>query len=407
MDLELALSRPSSIAPKRKNRILHLECFSGAAGNMLLGALFDLGVDSKVVREAVQGLGVPGIRMQVERVKRGSLAANYVSFSGPARDATERRYATIKNLLKHADLSEPVRERAQIIFRKLAEAEARVHGTELDRVHFHEVGAIDALGDIVGVSAALEALEVGRITASAVAVGSGHVETSHGRLPLPAPAAMELLNGIPTYPVEVYWETITPTGAAVLASVVDEFGPLPAMVPSAQGFGAGDDRQGPMPNVLRAVVGETMKAFERDRVIVLETNLDDMNPEHLPYLLEKLMDDGALDVSLSPLAMKKGRPGQLLRVIATPDRADVLTERILLESTTLGVRYQEMERRKLQREESQVETEFGMIRVKRILTPDGRALVTPEYESCAHAAKKHDAPLQQVYRAAERAAELV
>jgi uncharacterized protein (TIGR00299 family) protein len=286
------------------------------------------------------------------------------------------------------------------VFTRLAEAEARIHGVGVDAVHFHEVGAADTLGDVVGVCLALEHLDVGSLSASSLPLGSGIVKTAHGHLPLPAPAALELLAGIPTYPAEVSWETVTPTGAALLATLVDHFGSMPPLTPTAQGFGAGDDRAGSLPNVLRGVLGITTPLLEGDVVAVLETNLDDMNPEHLPYLLEELMEDGALDASLSPLSMKKGRPGQLLRVIARPADRDRLARRILIESSAIGVRYQEMPRLKLLRESRHIPTRFGEIPVKRVRTPEGRVVMTPEYEACACAAREHGVSLQEVYEEA-------
>ena len=214
-----------------------------------------------------------------------------------------------------------------------------------------------------------------------------------------------MLRGIPTYPAHVEWETVTPTGAALIRVLAGEFGPLPAMAPSGQGFGAGEEREGPVPNLLRALLGSPVPALEGDTVTDIETNLDDMNPEHLPYLLEELLADGALDASLSPLSMKKGRPGQLLRVIARPQDRERLVQRILTESSSIGVRYQEMSRLKLPRELRVVPTPFGPVPVKRTRTPDGRTLTTPEYEACSRLAREHGVPLKRIYQAAERAAE--
>ena len=385
--------------------MLYLDCFSGVSGNMLLGSLLGLGVPAKVVRSALAALGVEGLRMRVSSVQRGPISACYVSFTGPRRDRLERRFASIRALLENGSGPEPVRETALRVFTRLAEAEARVHGVAPDQVHFHEVGALDAIGDIVGVCAALHHLGVERVSASSLALGRGTVETEHGRLPLPAPATLELLEGIPTYPAEVAWETVTPTGAALVAELVPAFGPMPPLVPSRQGFGAGEDREGPLPNVLRSVLGSAGPLLEGDVVTVLETNLDDMNPEHLPYLVEELLADGALDVSLSPLSMKKGRPGQLLRVIARPSDRERLARRVLLESSALGVRFTDMPRLKLARRSAEVDTAYGRIPVKVMRTPDGSSLTTPEYEACARAAREHRVPLQRVYREARRAAE--
>jgi uncharacterized protein (TIGR00299 family) protein len=351
---------------------------------------------------------VEGLRLRVSKVTRGGLSASYVRFTGAANghdhEHPHRSYRTIRGILARARLSRGVKEKSQRVFEKLASVEARIHGVALDDVHFHELGAVDTLGDVIGVCSALEALGVGRISCSPIAVGHGSVETAHGRLPLPAPATLALLRGIPTYPAQVAWETITPTGAALLATLVDEYGPMPACVPAAQGFGAGNDRPGPMPNVLRAVLAERDAGISADVVAVVETNLDDMSAEALAFLAERLMEEGALDVSLSPLSMKKGRPGQLLRVLVRPADRDAFARKILLESSAIGVRSTLMPRLVLAREERQVRTRFGRIRVKLVRDPRGKPRATPEYEDCARAARRHEVPLLDVYRSAERAA---
>ena len=372
---------------------------------MLLGALFDLGVPRRAVREPLGALGIEGLRMRVSRTRRGGLSALYVSFGGPERSPKERRWSQIRRLLERAALAPRVRERSLAVFGRLAEAEARVHGIDPGRVHFHEVGDVDALGDVVGVCAALEFLGAPRVVAGSLALGGGRVETRHGTLPLPAPATLELLRGVPTHPLGADWESVTPTGAALVRELAQDFGEMPALRPSRVGYGAGDDRPGPLPNTLRAVLGTADPGLESDRVCVLETHLDDMSPEHLPYLLERLMDEGALDAALAPLQMKKGRPGQLLRVLARPADRDRLARRILAESTSLGVRFQEASRWLLRRETRRVRTPYGTIRVKLARSPDGRACASAEYESCARAARRFGVPIREVYRSAERLAE--
>jgi len=372
---------------------------------MLLGALLELGVPESVVRDSLAALGLAEVRMRTERVMRGAFRATWLEFQGPDRTPEERRFEQIAELLAKSSLPPRVRQQSLQVFEALAVAEGRVHGVDPKTVHFHEVGAVDAIGDIVGVCAALEHLGVERVTASVLPLGTGSVDSSHGRLPLPAPATVELLRGIPTRPAGVEWETVTPTGAALLRVLADDFGAMPALTPVGQGFGAGRDRVGPMPNVLRAILGEPSHAFESDVVVQLETNLDDMNPEQLPFLVERLMEDGALDVSLSPLAMKKGRPGQLLRVIARPEDRERLARRVLLESTALGVRFQEMPRLKRVREHSQVDTRYGRIGVVVVRSPDGRRVLRPEFEDCARAARDAEVPIDDVYRAACAAAE--
>ncbi len=386
-------------------RLLHFDCFSGAAGNMLLGALLDAGADARAVRAAHAGLGIGPIRMRVTRVERGALDASYVAIAGRARDATERTWKSVRALLQRARLGANVRARSLEVFERMASAESKIHGVPIERIHFHEVGAVDALGDVVGVCAAVESLGVSRVTCSPLPLGRGKVATAHGAIPLPAPATVELLRGIPTHPYDVEWETVTPTGAALLAVLVDEFGPLPTLRPTAQGFGAGDDRKGPMPNALRAVVGEAEPELARDEVAVLETHLDDMTPEHLAFLVERLHDAGALDASLAPLLMKKGRPGQALRVLARPSDAERLARLVLADSSALGVRVSRVPRFVLRRGASSVDTKYGPIKVKHARGPDGSHSVKPEYEACARAARKHGVSIATVTRAAQRGAE--
>ena len=394
---------------------MHFDCFSGASGNMLLGALLEVGASARAVRAELAALPVKGLALRTHKVARHSLSATYVRFESDedhhphGRDGDQghahRSYRKIRGILRRARLSRGVKEKSERVFHKLASVEAKIHGVAIDDVHFHEIGAVDTLGDVIGVCAALESLAPRRISCSPVAVGHGTVKTAHGELPLPAPATLELLRGVPTYPANVAWETITPTGAALLATLVDEYGPMPAGVPAEQGFGAGNDRPGPMPNVLRAVLSEPESGISADVVAVVETNLDDMSPEALAFLVERLMEEGALDVSLSPLSMKKGRPGQLLRVLARPSERDAISRRILLESSAIGVRSTLMPRLVLEREMRQVRTRFGRIAVKVVKDPRGKPRATPEYEDCARAARRHRVPLLDVYRSAERAAQ--
>jgi uncharacterized protein (TIGR00299 family) protein len=373
---------------------------------MILGALLDLGVPARVVRDGMKELGVEGVRMRVERVRRGPFAARYVSFRGPRRSATERRYREIRKLLDQAKLPARVRDRSQKIFHSLARAEARVHGVPMEKVHFHEVGAVDAIGDVVGTCLALEQLGVDRVVASPLPLARGTVRTEHGLIPLPAPAALELLKGIPTVPAQgdCEEELVTPTGAAILSALCESFGLLPGLVPRGIGYGAGDERSNELPNVLRAVLGDPEHRLETDTVSVVETNLDDMSPEQLPFLVERLLEDGALDVTLTPLLMKKGRPGHLLRVLARSSDRERLARRVLLESTAIGVRCYEASRLKLPRTSKTVQTRFGRVRVKMTYGPDSQVSASPEYESCRRVALRHDVPIAQVYREAERVA---
>ena len=440
------MSRRSSTGSRRKRaagpepgaRVLHLDCFSGIAGNMLLAALLDLGLPREQLEADLAGLRLPH-RLIVRRVQRGAIAARYVDVEvpgararRPARraqtaharrahphphdhdhpragdhehggDSHGRHYQEIVRVLEGARLDADVRARALATFEALARAEARVHGIPVERVHFHEVGAVDAIVDVTGAAIGLSRLGVARVTASPIALGGGRVETAHGTLPLPAPATLELLRGIPTVPAHVEWETVTPTGAALLRTWVEEFRALPAMTIEAIGHGAGNDRPGPMPNVLRAVLGRESGAGA-DRVVCLETNLDDLVPEHFDHLMERLFEEGALDVSIAHVQMKKNRPGFLVRVIARPAERVRLARTLFAESSAIGVRVSEADRVVLARESREVDTPWGRIGVKIVWDVDGAAHASAEYDDCKRAARKHGVPLREVVRVAEEAA---
>jgi uncharacterized protein (TIGR00299 family) protein len=378
---------------------------------MFLAALLDLGLSRKQLEADLAGLDLAH-RLRVRRVRRGAIAARYLDVRIPGQKSGAdgewhtheygRSYTGVRRILQKARLEPSIRERALAIFEALARAEARIHGTRLEKVHFHEVGAIDAIVDVTGAAIGLARLGIERVTASPVALGHGSLESVHGRLPLPAPATLELLRGIPTVPAHVDWETVTPTGAAILRTVVDEFRSLPAMTIEAVGHGAGRERAGPMPNVLRAVLGRE-SGFSADRIAVLETNLDDLVPEHFDYLMERLFEAGALDVSLQHLQMKKNRPGFGLRVLARPSDRTALAGILFAESTAIGVRALESERLVLEREARVVQTAFGRIGVKRVWDGSGRSVVSAEYDDCKRAARKAGVPLREVVRAAEEA----
>ncbi len=383
---------------------------------MFLAGLLDAGLSRRELVEDLAGLGLDH-SLRVRKVQRGALAARYLEVvvpkhkhkhthkhkTGGGRGHSHgRTYLQIVQVLRRAKLAEPVRARALAIFEALGRAEARVHGIELSKVHFHEVGAVDAIVDVTGAAVGLARLGIDRVTASPVALGEGTVETEHGLLPLPAPATLELLRGIPTVPAHVRWETVTPTGAAILRTVVDEFRSLPAMTVEAIGHGAGNDREGPMPNVLRAVLGRT-GGFEADRVVSLETNLDDLVPEHFDHLMERLLDAGALDVSIQHQQMKKNRPGFLVRVLARPADRLKLARVLFADSTAIGVRATESDRIVMNRERRSVTTAYGRLHVKIVRDDAGRASVSAEYDDCKRAARRAQVPLREVVRAAEDA----
>jgi uncharacterized protein (TIGR00299 family) protein len=393
-------------------RVLHLDLFSGIAGNMLLGALLDAGLSRRELEADLAGLGLDH-QLVVRRVRRGVVSSLYVDVRVPKPKRAKghhhhdhdhgRSYREIVRVLEKAKLAPGVRERALACFEALARAEATVHGTSIAKVHFHEVGAVDAIVDLTGAAIALARLGVTRVTASPPALGRGVVDTEHGRLPLPAPATLELLRGLPTVPAHVEWETVTPTGAALLRTLVDEFCDLPAMTIEAIGHGAGNERKGGLPNVVRAVLGRASGA-DADRVACLETNLDDLVPEHFEFLMERLFEAGALDVSLQPIQMKKNRPGMLVRVLARPSDKQAVANRLFADSTAIGVRVYEVDRVVLRREMRRVETRYGRIAVKVVHDPEGRETFSAEVDDCVRAARAHEVPLREVVREAEEAA---
>jgi uncharacterized protein (TIGR00299 family) protein len=391
-----------------RGRILHLDTFSGIAGNMFLAALLDLGLARRRLEEDLAGLGLE-FKLKLSRVRRGSLAARYLAVKPPAARRPRggaspgRSYLEIVRVLERARLEAPVRDRALAIFEALGRAEAGVHGTELAAVHFHELGAVDAIVDVTGAAIGLHRLGIRRVTATPVALGHGSLRSDHGLLPLPAPATLALLEGIPTTPAHVEWETVTPTGAAILRTVVDEFRQLPAMTIEAVGHGAGDDRPGPMPNLLRAVMGRD-DGPDWDRIVSLETNLDDLVPEHFDYLMERLFETGALDVSIQHIQMKKNRPGFLVRVLARPADRIQLARILFAESTAIGVRTSEWDRLLLPREKRAVVTPYGRVGVKIVRGEKGRVEVSAEYDDCKRAARRAGVALREVVRVAEAAA---
>ena len=395
-------------------KIAYFGCASGIAGNMILGSLLSLrdgsainaGLDRQTWQRQMSKLRLP-VKIETHNVLRHGIRALQVEVkvlkpSGP------RRLADVVQVIRRARLPKPVFERSVAVFERLARAEARVHGTTRNRVHFHEVGADDCLVDIVGSVLGLEMLGIEQVQASAVNLGNGRVTFSHGVFSVPAPAVAELMKGIPVYqPKYVAGELATPTGAAILRELSTGFGPMPAMTIASIGYGAGT-RRTQEPNILRLYVGETanreLRSADREltKVAVLETNIDDMNPELYGYVMERLFAAGALDVFLTPIQMKKNRPATLLSVIAQPDKTAALAEIILTETTSLGVRFQEMNRICLEREVRHVRTGFGVIFVK-VGRLAGRVVtVAPEYEACKRAAKKHHVPLKTIYDAAAR-----
>jgi uncharacterized protein (TIGR00299 family) protein len=367
----------------------YFDAFSGISGDMIVGALADAGADQKAIAGAVASLNA-GATVSFEKVKRAGIAATkYHVHIEPQHK--HRHLSHIVKMIEGAELAERARVNAIAVFRKLGEAEAEVHAIPIEKVHFHEVGAADSIADIVGACVALDQLDAGAIVCSAVNVGSGTVETEHGVLPVPAPATAKLLAGAPVYSNGPAMELATPTGAA-LAAALGTFGTLPPMKVARSGYGAGTRDFPGQPNVLRAILGEAAAAEEALAVSVIEANIDDLNPQVLAYSAERLLEAGALDVTLEPIVMKKGRPGSLLRVIARPADREKLAELIFAETSTLGVRVYAAERRVRARSFAEVETRYGKVRVK--VTGEGD--FAPEYEDCRKLAMESGVALKLV-----------
>jgi len=370
--------------------LCYFDAFSGISGDMTVGALIDAGADVRALTEALESLGT-NATFRFEKTKRRGMAAS--KFSVDAQDEKKHRHLHhIVDMIEKSALSQRARKNAFLVFERLAEAEATVHGTEIRKVHFHEVGAVDSIADICGACVALDLLDVEAVATSPVNVGSGTVNTEHGVLPVPAPATAQLLKNRPIYSRGPAMELTTPTGAALVSALSREFGPMPAMSISSIGYGAGDRDFPEHANILRATIGRLSGAAEETTVAVIEANIDDSTPEVLGYALERLIEAGALDASFEPIYMKKNRPGTLLRVIARPEDREALAAIVLAETSTLGLRIHSAERRVQSREFVEVATPHGVVRMK----VAGHGGYAPEYEDCRTLAIAAGVPLRQI-----------
>ena len=407
--------------PAGKRRVLYLDCFSGISGDMFLGMSVDLGVPFSHLKKELGKLRLRGYALASNRVLRGGLWGTRVEvrIPGPRHSKSEEHPSHIPFHTRHGDhrglreirkivqasrLSRSIQRRALSVFETLVEAEARVHRIPAGRVHLHEVGAVDAIVDIVGASICLEALQVDRVISSPLPMGSGTVRCEHGVFPVPAPATVEILKGKPLYGNDFAGELVTPTGAALVATLADGFGPMPPLRMARVGYGAGSLDPGDRPNLLRGFLGEMEEpAALLEKVTVVETTIDDLNPQVYGYLMERLFESGALEVFYVPVQMKKNRPGTLVTVITPQERFDAVTETLFRETTTIGFRYQRMDRIELGREVRRVKTPYGSVRIKISLFQGSVVQATPEYEDCRQAAQKAGVPLREVQRVAAEA----
>lgn len=389
-------------------KIAYLDCVGGISGDMTLAALIDAGADAQAIIRQLKGLHVEGLEVRVWEEVKGGWRGTRVSVEGGGQSQPHRHLEDILRLIGEAPLPEPVKESSARVFRRLAAAEGRVHGKPPERVHFHEVGAVDSIADVVGSCLAFYLLGVEEISCSPLPVGYGTVTCAHGTLPLPAPATAELLRGVPVRQVNMEGELVTPTGAALAVTLAAEFGPLPSMCVEATGYGLGS-RDYPAPNFLRVFLGRketpANTAAREEAVLVLETDIDDMNPELFPYVESLLREEGALDVLTWPTLMKKGRPGTRLVVLCTPAKRDQLLQVIFRETSTLGVRVRLEQRFVLPRQVLEVSTPWGTVGVKVARDGEGNVLqVSPEYEDCRRTARRAGVSLMEVYWAAAQAA---
>jgi len=370
--------------------ICYFDAFSGISGDMTVGALCDAGADWATLEASLRSLNLDAA-FRLEKTKRKGMGASKFHVEGGEQKA-HRHLPHIEKIIQAGEASERAKQNALAVFRKLGEAEAKSHDIPIEKVHFHEVGAVDSICDILGACVALDSLEVGEVYASRINVGSGTVNTEHGLLPVPAPATAELLRQIPIYAAGPETELTTPTGAALLATLSRGFGAPPPMTVRAQGFGAGDKEFPMQANLLRVLIGDRTQASETTTVSVLEANIDDSTPQVLGYAMERLFEAGALDVTLEPVFMKKNRPAAKLTVIAVPELTDTLAAVLFRETSTLGMRIYSAERRVQQRSFSEVPTSYGTVRVKH----SENGSFAPEYEDCRRLAIEKNAPLRAV-----------
>jgi len=377
-------------------KTLYFDCFAGASGDMILGALVAAGADKAKLLEQLSLLKVDGFAVDFVTVEKSGLSALHARVQ-TAHEHKHRHLSHIRTIIQDSQLSDSVKQRAIAIFTKLAEAEARVHNEPVEHVHFHEVGALDAIVDVVGAAICFDLLEVDHFVCSPIHVGSGTVEMAHGRFPVPPPAVTELLKGVPFYSTDLKGELLTPTGAAIITTVCNEYGPIPQMRVEYTGYGAGTREYEKFPNVLRVMIGEVDSGGVTDEKLwMIETNLDDVSSQILGYVMDRAFELGARDCYFTPVQMKKNRPGVLLSILAEADRKIELMELIFTETTTLGIRTYEVTRRALDREMVKVQTPYGPIDVK-VAKLNGRVVnEMPEFEQCREAAQKAGVALKEV-----------
>ncbi len=378
-------------------KVAYFDCFAGISGDMTLGALVDAGLSFAALESELDKLSVREFTLSQRRVEKHGIAGTKIDVN--AREGhVHRHLKDVLEIINSSAISASAKEKAARVFQKLAEAEAKIHGTTIEAVHFHEVGAVDAIVDVVGAIIGLELLEIEAIYASKFRFGSGHTRGAHGAMPVPVPAVVEMTKGFPAERTDIPYELVTPTGAALLTALASNIGETIQLRTESTGYGAGTRDVEQVPNLLRVEIGELVADPRTDTLVLLETNIDDMTPEIYGYLIDRLLEAGARDAFLTPVIMKKGRPGIQLTVLANPNKETELTELIFSETTTLGIRRLPVQRHVLERRTDTVQTPYGPVRVK-IADIGGKQRITPEYDDCARIAREKQIPILDVYKA--------
>lgn len=386
-------------------KTLYFDCFSGASGDMIVGALLDLGADFDKLKAALESLDVSGYSVSAKKVKKkGVMATQFTVELDLNLKQPHRHLRQVVEIIDRGALSNAVKEASKETFRRIAESEAKVHGTTIEKVHFHEVGAIDSIVDVVGAHFCLNEIGCEHIASSPLHVGAGTVQCAHGVMPVPAPATALLLEGIPCYGGEVQAELVTPTGAALLAQRSSSFGPMPPLTIFRVGYGSGTRDLADRANVLRVIEGESAETRATELVTVIETNIDDLIPELIPVLIDEALKAGARDAFVTPTTAKKGRPAHLITILCDPEKRDTMAQVIFRNSTTLGVRIRDERRICLERDWKEVKTEWGKVRVKTGKFGTEQTVASPEFEDCRKIAEAAGVPVLVVYRAALAAA---
>ncbi len=384
-------------------KIAYFDCFSGASGDMILGSLIDAGLSPKRLREELKKLRIPTVHLRVKKVLKGGISATQVMVEGKGEKRSHRNLKEILRIVERSGVEAEVKEKSKEIFKRIASVEAKIHQTPMEEVHFHELGGLDSIVDIVGSVWGIRQLGIEKIYVSKVNVGSGFVKCEHGILPVPAPATLFLMEGKPIYSSGVERELLTPTGAAILTTLSSEFGSMPLMNVDRVGCGAGRDNLS-HPNLLRLIIGTSESISGKEEVVVIETNIDDMNPQFYDYVMERLLAMEVLEVFITPILMKKNRPGHLLTIICSSEKLPSVTKFLLRETTTLGLRWHQEERAKTDREILTQETKYGKIRFK-LAKWEGKVVnLSPEYEDCKRLALEKRVPLKEVFEEAKRVA---